>query len=148
VQTLAGILLLVSVAMNASLMLFFAGVLRKVMNEMDEAAFKRFLEALVRHSTKSPFMLTIFNLPFLGAIPYFYFYGLRNWWMLAGIGVWLGVGLVAKAIKYPLYKRVKALSDGDVAQLRMERATMNKWNVVQAVLNVVAAALMVVPFVG
>jgi hypothetical protein len=148
VQILAGILLLVSVAMNASLMLFFAGVLRKVMNEMDEAVFKHFLDALVHHSTKSPFLLTIFNLPFLGAIPYFYIYGRRNGWMLAGIVVWLGVGLVAKAIKYPLYKRVKALRDEDVPQIRMERATMNRWNVLQAALNVVAAALMVVPFVG
>jgi hypothetical protein len=62
-QTLAEILLFVSVAINAALLIFIAGVLRKTMNDMDEPTFKHFVESLVRHSTKSPFMLTVLNIP-------------------------------------------------------------------------------------
>jgi hypothetical protein len=62
-QAFAEILLFVSVAINAALMTFIAGVLPKVMNEMDEPTFKHFLDSLVRHSKKSPFMITILNIP-------------------------------------------------------------------------------------
>lgn len=147
-RVFAEILLFVSVAMNAALMTFIAGVLRKVMNDMDERTFKRTLDSIVRYSKKSPFMITIFNVPFLGAIPYIYFYGLRNRWIIAGLAVWLAVGLVAKTIKYPLYKRVAALDEGDVAQIGKERKTFNNGNLLQAILNCVAAALMIFAFVG
>lgn len=42
-RTLAEILLFVSVATNAALLIFIAGVLRKAMNDMDEPAFRHFL---------------------------------------------------------------------------------------------------------
>jgi hypothetical protein len=71
-RTVAEILFFASVAINAALLIFIAGVLRKVMNDMDEPAFKQFVVLLVRHSKKSPFMLTVLNIPFIGAIPYFY----------------------------------------------------------------------------
>ena len=64
----AEILLFTSVAMNAALLAFIAGVLRKVMDEMNAAGFKTFVGSLVSHSKKSPFMLTILNAPFVGAI--------------------------------------------------------------------------------
>jgi hypothetical protein len=57
------ILLFACVAMNAALLTFIAGVLRKVMNDMDAPTFKHFVDSLVRHSKKSPFMLVIFNIP-------------------------------------------------------------------------------------
>ena len=69
-----------------------AGVLRKVMNEMDEAAFKQFVMSLVRHSKRSPFMLTVLDIPLLGAIPYLYFYGFGNRWLIAGLALWLVSG--------------------------------------------------------
>ncbi len=147
-QVFAEILLFVSVAMNAALMTFIAGVLRKVMNDMDEPTFKHFLDSLVRHSKKSPFMITIFNVPLIGAIPYIYFYGVRNRWIIAGLALWLAVGVVAKTIKFPLYKRVAALNERDVVQLGKERKRLNNGNLLQAILNSVAVAVMLFAFVG
>lgn len=91
-RTLAEILLFGLLAMNAALLIFIAGVLRKVMNDMDEAAFKQFLTSLVRHSKRSPFMLTVLDIPLLGAIPYLYFYGFGNRWLIAGLALWLVAG--------------------------------------------------------
>lgn len=144
-RTLAEILLFASLAINAALLIFIAGVLRKVMNDMDEPAFRQFVVSLVRHSKKSPFMLTVLNIPFLGAIPYFYFYGFANRWLLAGLALWLLAGAVAKTIKLPIYKAVAALEAGDAARLRDERRKLNAGNMLQAILNSVAALLVFIP---
>jgi hypothetical protein len=82
-QSLAEILLFVSAAINAALLVFIAGVLRKVMNDMDGPTFKHFVGSLASHSTRSPFMLTVLNVPAFGAIPYFYFYGFHSRWIVA-----------------------------------------------------------------
>jgi hypothetical protein len=146
-QTLAEILLFVSVATNAGLLIFIAGVLRKVMNDMDEPAFKHFLGSLYRHSARSPFMHTVLTIPFLGAIPYFYFYGFSNRWITAGLALWLVAGCISKMIKVPIYKRVAALERGDVARLTSEHHKLNAGNMLQAILNFVAAALMTGAFI-
>ena len=134
--------------MNAGLLIFIAGVLRKVMNDMDEAAFKQFLTSLVRHSKRSPFMLTVLDIPLLGAIPYLYFYGFGNRWLIAGLALWLVAGGIAKLIKLPVYKAVAALDAGDVARLEEARRNVNAGNMFQAILNSVAVLLALVPFVG
>lgn len=146
-QTLAEILLFVSVAINAALLMFIAGVLRTVMNDMDGAEFKHFLASLYRHSTRSPFMNTILTIPFLGAIPYFYVYGFRNRWITAGLALWLAAGCLAKIIKLPIFKTVAGLESGDVARLGRERQKLNAGNMLQAILNFVAAAAMMVTFI-
>lgn len=147
-RTLAEILLFGLLAMNAALLIFIAGVLRKVMNDMDEVAFKQFLTSLVRHSKKSPFILTVLNIPLLGAIPYLYFYGFGNRWLIAGLALWLVAGGIAKLIKLPVYKAVAALDAGDVARLEEARRKVNAGNMFQAILNFVAVLLVLVPFVG
>jgi hypothetical protein len=144
-QTLAEILLFVSVAINAALLIFIAGVLRKTMNDMDEPTFKHFVESLVRHSSKSPFMLTVLNIPALGAIPYFYLYGFGNRWITAGLALWLVV--ISKIIKVPIYKTVVALESSAVVRLREERQKLNTGNMLQAILNFVAGALMTIAFI-
>jgi len=146
-RNLAEVLLFASLAINAALLIFIAGVLRKVMNDMDESAFKQFVDSLVRRSKKSPFMVTVLNLPFLGAIPYFYFYGFGNRWLLAGLAIWLAGGLVAKAIKLPIYKAVANLEALDGATLRELRKKLNAGNLFQAILNSFAVVLAMVPFV-
>lgn len=134
--------------MNAALLTFIAGVLRKVMNDMDAPTFKHFVDSLVSHSKKSPFMLVIFNIPLLGAIPYLYFYRLRSGWIVAGLALWLAAGAVAKIIKVPVYKRVAGLQHNDVVRLSEERKKLNTGNVLQATLNVMAAAFMVFAFIA
>jgi hypothetical protein len=147
-RTLAEIPLFGLLAMNAALLIFIAGVLRKVMNDMDDAAFKQFLTSLVRHSKRSPFMLTVLNVPLLGAIPYLYFYGFGNRWLIAGLVLWLVAGGIAKLIKLPVYKAVAALDAGDVARLEEARRKVNAGNMFQAILNSVAVLLSLVPLVG
>lgn len=144
---MAEILLFVTVAINAALLIFIAGVLRKVMNDMDEPAFEHFLGSFYRHSARSPFMHTVLTIPFLGAIPYFYFYGFGNRWITAGLALSLVAGGISKMIKFPIYKTVAALESGDVARLTRERQKLNAGNILQAILNFVAAALLSFAFI-
>jgi hypothetical protein len=146
-RTLAEVLLLVFVATNAAMLIFLAGVLRKVMNDMDGPAFQQFLGSLYRHSIRSPFMHTILTIPFLGAIPYFYFYGFGNWWITAGLAIWLAGGCISKLIKVPAFKKVAALKRDDVAGLSRGRRRLHAGNMLQAVLNFVAVVLMTVAFI-
>lgn len=143
-RTLAEILLFGLLAMNAALLLFIAGVLRKVMNEMDESAFRQFVISMVRHSKKSPFMLTLLDVPLVAAIPYFYFYGFGNRWLLAGLVVWLVAGGIGKAMKLPVYK---ALEKTDATGIDGMRRRMNAANGMQAILNSAATILAVVPLI-
>ena len=146
-RTLAENLLFASLAINAALLIFIAGVLRKVMNDMQEAEFKHFLELLVRHSKRSPFMLTVLNIPFFGAIPYCYFYGFANRWLLSGLALWLVAGAIGKTMKLPIYKVLSTLEVGDLTRLREERQRLNAGNVLQAILNSVAVLLAFVSLV-
>jgi hypothetical protein len=84
-KTFAETLLFASVAVNAALLIYLAGIHRKIMNAVSEATFKELTELLVQFSSKSPFMIIALNLPFIGAIPYYYFYGFGNWWLTAGL---------------------------------------------------------------
>jgi hypothetical protein len=143
-RTLAEILLFASLAINAALLIFLAGVVRRVMNDMNESEFKQFVVSLVRHSKKSPFMLTVLNIPFVGAIPYFYFYGFGNRWLLAGLALWLVAGALGKTMKLPIYKAVETC---DTARLKEERRRLNAGNMIQAILNSLAVVLAFVPFV-
>ena len=92
-------------------------------------------------------MLTVLNVPLLGAIPYLYFYGFGNRWLIAGLVLWLVAGGIAKLIKLPVYKAVAALDAGDVARLEEARRKVNAGNMFQAILNSVAVLLSLVPLV-
>ena len=144
-RTLAEILLFTLLAINAALLIFIAGVLRMVMNDMNESQFKQFVVSFVHHSKKSPFMLTVLSIPLLGAILYFYFYGFENRWLLAGLILWLLAGALGKMMKLPIYK---AVAISEETKLKEERRKLNAGNLVQAALNSLAAILALVPFVG
>lgn len=146
-RTLAENLLFASLAINAALLIFLAGVLRKVMNDMQEVEYKHFVALLVRHSERSPFMLTVLNLPFLGAIPYCYFYGFAAHWLLSGLALWLVAGAIGKTMKLPIYKAVSTVDVGDLTRLRQERQKLNTGNLLQAILNSAAVLLALVSFV-
>lgn len=143
-QALAEVLLLASMVVNATLLIFIAGVLRHVMNDMDAATFKDFVGSLVRHSTKSPFMIIALNVPLIGAIPYYYFYGFGNRWISAGLALWLAGGLISKLVKLPIYKSIRAAERDDEVHLREQRRRLNTGNLLQAALNSLAAAMMIV----
>ncbi len=140
-RSVAEILIFTSLSINAALLIFIAGVLRVVMNDMND---KQFVVSLVHHSKKSPFMLSVLNIPFLGAIPYFYFYGFANRWLLAGLTLWLVAGALGKTMKLPIYRAVET---GDTTALKQERRKLNTGNMIQALLNSLAVVLAFVPFV-
>ncbi len=142
-KTIVETLLFTSVATNAALLIFFAGVFRRIMNAVDEATFKNLTELLIRYSSKSPFMIIILNIPLIIAIPYFYFYGFSNWWITAGITLWLVAGSISKILKLPLYKSISLLKSDDVVQLKEVRQKVNKGNLFQAILWSAAVILMV-----
>ncbi len=146
-QHVAEILLFSLIAINAALLIFIAGVLRKVMNEMDGPTFTRFVGSLVRHSTKSIFMITALTIPAIAAIPYFYFYGFGNRWITAGLALWMLAGLVSKAIKVPVYKSIAQLQRSDEDRLAKERTKLNSGNIFQAIFNSLAAILMLISFI-
>ena len=146
-RTLAENLLFASLTINAALLIFIAGVLRKVMNDMHETEFKHFVALLVRHSERSPFMLTVLNIPFFGAISYCYFYGFADSWLLLGLALWLVAGAIGKTMKLPIYKAVSTLEVDDTTKLREERRKLNAGNMLQAILNSVAVLLASVSFV-
>lgn len=141
-KTFAETLLFASVAINAALLLFFAGVYRKMMNAVDEATFKNLTDLLVRYSSKSPFMIIILSIPLIGAIPYYYFYGFGNWWITAGLALWLVAGNISKIIKLPVYKAIATLKSDDTVQLKNMRHKLNMGNLLQAVLYSVAVVVM------
>ena len=146
-QALAEILLLASVVANATLLIFISGVLRHVMNDMDPAMFKDFVGSLVRHSSRSPFMIVALNIPLIGAIPYYYLYGFENLWINAGLAIWLAGGLVSKLIKLPIYRNIKTAERDDDVRLGEQRRRLNAGNLLQAALNSAAVALMIVAWV-
>jgi len=135
-------LLFASVAVNAALLLFFAGVLRKIMNAVHEATFKNLTDLLVKYSSRSPFMIIVLNLPFFGAIPYYYFFGFGNWWITAGLALWLISGSIAKFYKLPAYKAISTLTSGDAVQLREMRRKIDIGNIFQATAYTVASFIM------
>lgn len=143
-KTFIEALLFASVAINAALLLFFAGVYRKMMNALDEAIFKDLTDLLVRYSSKSPFMIITLTIPLIGAIPYYYFYGFGNWWITSGLGLWLVAGNIAKMLKLPVYKAIATLTNDDVVQLKEARHKMNMGNIFQAVLYSTATILMAI----
>ena len=143
-QVLAEVLLLASMVVNATLLIFIASVLQHVMNDMDAATFKDFVESLVRHSTRSPFMIIALNIPLIGAIPYYYCYGFGNRWISAGLALWLAGGLVSKLIKLPIYRSIKAAERGDEIRLGQQRRKLYAGNLLQAALNSLAVASMIV----
>ena len=135
-------LLFAAVAINAALLLFFAGVFAKMMNTVDETTFKNLTELLVRYSSRSPFMIIVLNLPLIGSIPYYYFYGFGNWWITAGIALWLVAGSISKILKLPVYKEIATLKSDEVIRLKEARRKINNGNLLQAVLYTIAMVVM------
>lgn len=135
------VLLFGSMAMNAALLLFIAGVLGKTMNDMQEDSFQHFLSSFVNHSSRSPVMITMLNLPAIGGAFYLYQYGFGNRWMVAALICWIMGGAAGKIYKVPLYRRIAKLPSEDIQQLAAERMRLNAANMGHAACNCVALAL-------
>jgi hypothetical protein len=142
-KTLAETLLFASVALNAALLIFFAGVLRQILDSVDVATFKNLIDLLVRYSSKSPFMIIALNLPIIVAIPYYWLYGFGNWWITASIALWLVSGSISKMFKLPVYKAISTLKSDDADQLNEARRRLNMGNAFQGICYSIAVVLMI-----
>ena len=134
-------LLFASVAINAALLIFFAGIFRKMVNAVDEATFKSIIALLFRHSSRSPFMILALNIPLILAVPYYFWYGFGNRWITAGLALWLVAGSLSKIYKLPVYKTLASLQSTAVVEIKKERVKFNAGNVFQAILYSFASVL-------
>jgi hypothetical protein len=143
-QRLAEILLLVPSALSTGFLMFIAGPLQKVMNDLDEATFHRFLKLLDRHATRSPYAVGVSTVTFIGAIPYFIYYHLNNLWFSAGIFLYTVASIVSKSFNLPIYRRIFALEETDVARLREERHKLQGANSLRATIQFASIVLMAI----
>ncbi len=143
-RAFAEVLLLIPTALCTGFLMFIAGVIQQVMNDLDEATFKHFLMLLERHALRSPYAITVSTVTFAGAIPYFIFYGFSNRWFTAGIIVYTIASIVSKSLNLPIYKRIHALESSDTAQLGEERRKLQSANIVRATIQFASVVLMAI----
>lgn len=143
-KTVVEILILIPSVLYTGYLLFVAGVVQSIMNQLDEATFQRFLTLLDKTATRSPYAITVGSLTFVGMFPYFIFFGFDNWWYTAGLVVFVIASIVSKALNLPIYKRVSSLNSGDTALLNEERRKLQGSNRVRAVVQFISMALMTI----
>lgn len=145
-ETLAEILILTINALGAGILLFIAGVLQKIMNNMDEPAFRRFLNALGKTAMSNPFAVTVATLPIITAVLYFSFYGFSHRWFTAGFIAWLIGSGITKVTNMPVYKWVGNPKNDDPEELRKQRRKLQLGNNFRAWLTFASVVLMASQF--
>jgi hypothetical protein len=145
-ETSAEVIILTVNALGAGILLFIVGVLQKIMNDMDEAAFKRFLNALGKTAMSSPFAVTLATLPITAAVLYFPVYGFGHWWFTAGFVCWLIGSAITKITNMPVYRWVADPNNNDPEQLRKKRRILQLGNNLRAWLTLASGALMACQF--
>jgi hypothetical protein len=143
-QELAEFLLFIPATLCTGFLVFIAGVIQKVMNNMDEAEFQRFLGLLVSRAERSPYAISISTITFAGAFPYWKRYRLSNPWFTSGIVVYALASVVSKSLNLPLYKRVAGLDSSDFAGLAGERRELHRDNIIRAAIQSVSILLMAI----
>jgi len=145
-ETLAEILILTINALGAGILLFIAGVLQKIMNDMDETAFKRFLNALDKTDMSSPFAVSVATLPIVAAVLYFSVYGFSHWWFTAGFIAWLIGSAITKVTNMPVYKWVGDPKNNNPEELRKQRRRLQLGNNLRAWLTFASVVFMAFQF--
>lgn len=145
-RTFAEILLLVPSTLCTGFLIFIAGVIQKVMNDMDEATFHRFLILLEKRAVRSPYAVGVSTITFVGMIPYWIFYGFHNWWFSAGLILYTVASIISKSFNLPIYKRIFALESNDAARLGEERRKLQSANIMRATIQFASIVLMVIGF--
>src|SRR5437660_975976 len=127
-QSGAEVIILATNALGAGILMFVAGVVQKIMNELDELEFKRFLNQLDRAAMSDPFAVTIATLPIIAAVVYFLAYGFGHWWFTAGFIVWFVGGTITKVTNMPIYQWVADARNTDPEELRRHRRKLQLAN--------------------
>jgi hypothetical protein len=143
------ILILVLNVASADALVYIAGVVQHVMNQMDEADFQGFTRQLHESMVRSPYMLITSTLPIIAFVPYFIIFGFTNGWFTAGAIVSVAAStLVSKPLILPTYNQIFALERSDVDGLREWRRKLEMRNRFRATLQFVSVALMVIGLFG
>jgi hypothetical protein len=145
-ETTAEALILAVNALGAGLLLFIAGVLQKLMDGMDEPAFKRFVNALAKTALTNPFLVTIGTLPIIAAVLYFVAYGFGHWWFTAGFALWMIGSTISKISNMPVYKWVGNPANNDPEELRRQRRILGRANNLRAWITLGSVVLMACQF--
>ena len=145
-ETVAEVLILAINALGAGILLFIAGVLQKIMNDMDEPAFKRFLNALDRTAMSNHFAVTVATLPIIAAVLYFLAYGFNHRWFTAGLIAWLIGSGITKITNMPVYQWVGDPENNDPEELRQQRRKLQLGNNLRAWLTFASVVLMACQF--
>ncbi len=145
-QSEAEVLILAINALGAGILLFVAGVVQRIMNELDELDFKRFLNLLDKSAMADPFAVTVATLPIIAALLYFVAFGFGHWWFTAGLIAWLVGGVITKLSNFPIYERVANPKNVDPAELREQRRKLQVANNGRAWLTLASVLLMACQF--
>ncbi len=141
---IAEVLLFTPSVLATGFLIFVAGVIQHVMNDLDESTFHRFLKLLDKYATHSPYTVGVSSITFIGMIPYFIFYGFDNWYFTAGLAIYLIASIISKSFNLPIYKRIFTLNENDSDNLRIERVQLQKANVLRAAIQLVSIILMMI----
>jgi hypothetical protein len=145
-ESVAEVLILAINALGAGMLLFIAGVLQKIMNDMDEPAFKRFLNALDRTAMTNHLAVTVATLPIIAAVLYFTAYGFNHWWFTAGFIAWMIGSTITKINNMPVYRWVGDPKNNDPEELRKQRHKLQLANNLRAWLTFASVVLMACQF--
>ena len=145
-QTAAEAIILALNALGAGTLIFVAGVIQPIMNEMSEERFNGFLTALVRTTMGDPISVTIATLPIIAAVVYFIAFGFEHWWFTAGFAIWLVGSTLTKIINMPIYQWVADPANRDPETLRTKRQRLEAGNRLRAWLTLASVALMAAQF--
>lgn len=141
-------IILASNALGTGLLLFVAHVVQKVMNDMEESAFKQFLTTLDKKAEHDIYAVTVSLLPFVLAIPYFIFYGFGHAWFVAGLAVWFIASVMSKLFNLPIYRWVENPKNTDPVELHEKRRKLQRANFLRAWLSFASVVLMTLQFIG
>ena len=145
-RSTAEVLILTINALGAGILLFVAGVVQKIMDDMDVLAFKRFAKSLGHAAMTNAFAVTIATLPIIAAVAYFAAYGFSQWWFTAGFVAWIIGSSITKIGNMPVYKWIADPHNTDPEELRRQRRRLGVANNWRAWITLASVILMACQF--
>ncbi|TIR15844.1 MAG: hypothetical protein E5X34_27795 [Mesorhizobium sp.] len=145
-ETAAEVIILTVNALSAGALVFIARVVRPLMNQMSAPEFKIWLTRLIRSAITEPLLVTVGTLPIVGAVLYFYLFGINHGWFAAGLIAWLVGSAASKIINQPIYNWVGDPRNTDPGELLKRRACLGIGNNLRALINMISVLLMVAQF--
>ena len=145
-ETTAEVILIAFNGIGAGVLVFVNGVVQKIMNQMDELEFKRFMNMLDKAAMSDPIAVTVATLPVLAALAYWIAFGFGHWWFTAGIVVWAVGSAMTKVVNMPIYQWLANPNNTDREELRIKRRKLQLGNKMRAWTTLASVVLMASQF--